>query len=139
MTSKLRMQSKVVMGFTEVLCNLGAIGVAVEPIATMADPDNDIEGDYAIRGCFHRKTPGGADETKLYCAIFEASFVMENLRRMPEDQFKYNLTGLRDAAKTFIKTLETSKPSERVLVESDRVTSMADVKRRAENWPGLKD
>lgn len=123
--------NRIVDKISRVLCDCEAAGIAVEPIATMADPGNDIVGDYTIRACFF--TPDVVpefDQTKRYCVVFEASITMEQWVHFSDERFKRNLKSLEKHAIAYRDQVREGK--ERVVVTANGVVNMGDIKRKAE-------
>jgi len=78
------------------LSELDHMGIAIEPIAAMTDPDDKIEGDYVIRVSFQLDM--GSHDDKIYLHTFQASFDMETLRSVSDKRFQLNIRSLKHAA-----------------------------------------
>ena len=79
------------------LGQLDHVGIAIEPIAMLTDPDDEIEGDYVIRVCFEVRLVDG----KFFVKVFHANIRMELFIRMNEERFKRNIHALYRCAMEF--------------------------------------
>lgn len=107
------------------------IGVSVEPIATMMDPSDEINGDYAVRACYDSTgyVSKHLDGQHRYCVIFESSFIIGAICSMPPGDYRRNLRTLRRRAEEFRKNSFENVDS--VVVTANDVISMGDVLAKA--------
>ncbi len=91
----------VIASITVELIKVAPSGLAIEPIATMQDPEDTIDGDYSIRCAVPIEAPASMDQSKRYMTLFEALIHMENWMSMDEERFKHNLERLGAAIHEF--------------------------------------
>ena len=83
---------KTVIG--AILATLGEycdhIGLSMEPIASMTDPEDKIDADFQIRVMFELPN----DENKFFATAFSAGINMHRFKTMTDDDFVFNMRHL---------------------------------------------
>lgn len=114
------------------------IGFAVEPIGTMADPNNEIDGDTYIRFTFQIESVNPDEEVSKfrYCAVFEAIIAIELYLTMSDERIARNMIALHKRAEEFIEARADKKPTH--VVSANGIESMSDLVRRANDTGNKK-
>ena len=127
----MRQIPEVIAAIIEVLLEYNLQGLAVQPIPAMADPQDEIQGDYAIHCNLSVPTLPGMDESKRYMALYEASIIMFRWCHMEEERFDANLGFLRESISEFIEQSQSGKGEVRV-VTSNGVFDYGALRRKAD-------
>ncbi|MCK5923539.1 MAG: hypothetical protein KAG66_21570 [Methylococcales bacterium] len=102
------------------------IGIAIEPIATMADPGDDVEGDYEIRICFDIDS---IDDGKRYVSVFNCSIAINTFLKMSDKRLSRNIQHIISQAIKYKKGLDAAEDGQ-VLTDSE-VVSLASIRNTA--------
>lgn len=100
----MRTRSEVVRKIASILsCHPEQMGVAVEPIASSSDPDDEVDADYMVRVSFEVHRAGMGDS--LFASAFVCYFRMETLRSSSDVRFDQTIASMVYESSTFFKEL----------------------------------
>lgn len=119
-----RSRKSVVNIIATVLSSLDHVGIAVEPITLMSDPDDDIEGDYTFRVCFQKNLADG----RFFVSVFQGFFPMDKMQRLGDKHLIMNMESIIARAK---EHRDTSLDDCDGVVTRDKLVNIGDIVKKA--------
>ena len=124
----MRTRKQVITAMIKTTKDVEHMGISIQPIAAVLDPDDEDPGDYQGMVFFE----GLLEEGKLFAAPYRWTFLMDDFRRLPPDRFMRNMKYLKDAIEKFSKVDPDQAAKESRVVSDLGVSSLQDYMRNAD-------
>ena len=118
---RIRTRKQVIEAMIKAARDTDYMGISVEPISSLADPEDIIEGDYKGMVMYESELEKG----KLFGAPFVWTFEMDTLREQPNDRFKRNMNTLRKQMHQF-ETAPVPPTRESMVIHASGISSMTE-------------
>ena len=124
----MRTRKQVINAMLKTARDAEHMGISIQPIASVLDPDDKDPGDYQGMVFFE----GYLEKGKLFAAPYRWTFLMDDFRRLPPDRFMRNMKYLKDAIEKFSKVGPKQAGKDSRVVSDLGVSSLQDYMQNAE-------
>ena len=124
----MRTRKQVITAMIKTTKNVEHIGISIQPIASVLDPNNEDPGDYQGMVFFE----GLLEQGKLFATPYRWTFLMDDFRQLPPDRFMRNMKYLKSSIEKFSKVGLDQAAKESRVVSDLGVSSLQDYMRQAD-------
>ena len=124
----MRTRKQVINAMIKATKDVEHMGISIQPIASVLDPNDEDPGDYQGMVFFE----GLLEEGKLFSTPYRWTFLMDDFRQLPPDRFMRNMKYLKAALEKFSKVKPEDAGVKSRVVSDLGVSSLQDYMRGAE-------